>query len=369
MSKYWLFILYASKVFVLVLGVTLSTPQAAFGKSGKLIRAFTKKSNPYSAVTGASLATAAMVGALDTTSTTEPARPAGENDTLDPNTANYIQSHLSAIKDNYNAIWIFETSIRSLQTVFKGDALSSGRNFVKALKQTACIFVAETHYGNLPEHYDECDQTNIGQIRPPAYKEIYEACPSNFGNANLSFLGKGTNCKTLHPYEMPLCCEAVKRDEKDYGCRKYDNDPLRCISKQKRDFLENMDLMTATTINSSAYSEGVADPIVCKSTSGSTYIRIPAVPMHSIFASIFYLKLIGYEPMSDASFAAFGAKRYNAANKTEQQKYQLKLNTCLDILDKPENSEIITEAYKRAVEVISKKSNTKKKQHHSPFSL
>ena len=256
---------------------------------------------------------------------------------------------------NINASWIFEFSVKSIKTIFKSDELSKPNNILRTLKQTACVFVAESHYGNLSDKYDQCDQTNIGQIRSPAYKEIFNQCPNYFQSEDLSFLGKGTSCETLHPYELPLCCEAIKKDEFDYGCGPYNNNPLLCISKNKRDFLEASNAMTATLLTTTKLEEGLAEPISCENSSRKKYVRIPAIPTHSIFSSLFYLHLIGYEPMTNVKFAKFGAKRYNAATAKAQMGYQQKLNTCLKIVDEPKNSKIISEAFDRVIKSINDK--------------
>jgi hypothetical protein len=314
------------------------------------------KKNPPKPISdgGATIATQNMVNALKEGFKAKEKEKEEEDDA---ETASYVNSHIKLLSgDNPNAEWIFETSVDSIKTVFKGDKPGDQGNIIKTLKQTACVFVAETHYGNLPKRYDDCDQTNIGQIRPPAYKAIFNACPKvPYTDKQLSFLGAGTNCRTLHPYEMPLCCSAIKPGEKTNGCERYRNNPLICISKEKRDLLEKSEAMTATDPSLVNWDEGLADPIKCYSTSGSVYYRIPAMPKHSVFASIFYLKLVGFDPMNDNKFTFFGAKRYNGASASEQRGYQRKLNTCLKILDKPENTKIIENSYRHVMDKRSQK--------------
>lgn len=240
------------------------------------------------------------------------------------------------------AIAILHKSVQSIKTVFKDEpsAWNSEENLLRTVKQTACVFVAETHYGNLGEEFDQCDQTNIGQIRPPAYEAIYKTC--QFSAEELSFLGKGTTCETLHPYELPPCCGRHKMK----SCTK--GKPPQCIGEEKRRFLVSENQMSNRddwTENLGTAELPVLEPIRCKSTSGKTYYRVPAIPEHSVFAGIFYLKLVGFRPMSDSQFGSFAASKYNGAGRKEQNAYQSKLNSCLALMNK--NNDLLKKSLKK----------------------
>jgi hypothetical protein len=339
-----------------------------------------KRKSKSSTSEEARLSTANLVTALDNANQAEEARSsipnsssgggANSGDTEaaeNKDTENYVRTGIKLLSGNDNADWIFKTSTESIKLIFKNEEASEDTksnkesNMIRTLKQTACVFIAETHYGNLSDGktYDKCDQTNIGQIRPPAYKAIYNSC--SYTESELAFLGKGTNCQTLHPYEMPLCCEALYPGEAEFKyCEVHKNDrkkqkailkndPLSCISLQKRQFLEKADAMSSTSMETEEISDGKVLPIKCKSTYGKTYIRIPAFPEHSVFASIFYLKLVGYKPMTDQQFASFGAVRYNGASSSEQRSYQHKLNSCLKVLNTKESTDVFESTYKRAL--------------------
>lgn len=237
----------------------------------------------------------------------------------------YLTNTIKRIEDPNNdiAMHLFSQSVRTIKAVFGGtDITENKENLVQAIKQVACIFVAETRYGNLSKKYDLCDQTNIGQIRPPAYKAIFDRCEKDFTSEKLAFLGEGTNCKTLHPYEMPYCCEALKSGENKASCGQYHNQPKSCISKEKRAFLEETN------------QDNELEQISCINTYGERYWRVPAVPSHSVFAAIYYLKIMNYKKMSDNEFSRFGAAHYNAAGGSEEAGYQKKLETCLGVLSK-----------------------------------
>jgi hypothetical protein len=299
----------------------------------------------------------------------------------------YINTRMKFLSDNENASWIFKTSVDSINTVFKNGEIYSEEDMVRTLKQTACVFIAETRYGNLGDNgaFDKCDQTNIGQIRPPAYKAIFDRCQMDFGSNDLAFLSKGTTCQTLHPYELPLCCNALSSNETSVNCspkitkgrgkkksisvdKSQIDNPKYCVSKEKRQFLETADFMSATSMTNVDLADGKADAITCKSTSGENYVRVPAYPEHSVFAGIYYLKIVGYQPMSDSQFASFGANSYNGAGTKERRGYQRKLNACLKIMNQPENSEIIRKAYQRAISTRSLSDTKQVEFENSPKS-
>jgi hypothetical protein len=250
-----------------------------------------------------------------------------ENDTNEKDELfeKYLTNTIKRIEDPNNdiAMHLFSQSVRTIKAVFRGTEITENKeNLVQAIKQVACIFVAETRYGNLSKNYDLCDQTNIGQIRPPAYKAIFDRCEKDFTSEKLAFLGEGTNCKTLHPYEMPYCCEALKTGENKASCDRYHNQPKSCISKEKRAFLEETN------------QDNELEQISCINTYGERYWRVPAVPSHSVFAAIYYLRIMNYKKMTDKEFSGFGAAHYNAAGGREEAGYQKKLETCLGVLNK-----------------------------------
>jgi hypothetical protein len=250
------------------------------------------------------------------------------------------------------AITILQKSVQSIKVVFKDEpsAYNSEENLLRTVKQTACVFVAETHYGNLGHQFDQCDQTNIGQIRPPAYAAIYKDC--QFAPNELAFLGKGTTCETLHPYELPPCCGQQKMK----SCTK--GNPPQCIGEEKRKFLIAENQM----VNGENWTDGVSapggavlDPIKCKSTTGKTYYRVPAIPEHSVFASIYYLKLVGFKPMTDAQFGSFAANKYNGAGSRERAAYQAKLNSCLALMNK--NNDLIKKSLNKIASIQTPRTN------------
>lgn len=277
----------------------------------------------------------------------------------------YVESTLSTIKDDTNADWIFRTSVTSIKTLYNTTDWSD-QKMIRTLKQVACVFVAETHYGNLPKNtkvYDRCDQVNIGQLRKEGYEAVYRKCKSSLEPKQLEFLGLGTTCENLHPYEYPLCCESYRPNEKRYTCRHWNGDPIRCVSPEKRAFLEQADRMSATSMdNVDGINDGKIDPIECTKTNGKKYFRIPSFPEHSVFAGIFYLKTLGYEPpKSDADFARFGAENYNNAGGVEQASFKIKLNECLRIVNEKQNTQIFETAYKRALKDIDLIANKESK--------
>jgi hypothetical protein len=268
----------------------------------------------------------------------------------------YVESTLNTIKDDTNADWIFRTSVTSIKTLYDTPDWSD-QKMIRTLKQVACVFVAETHYGNLPKNtkaYDRCDQVNIGQLRKEGYEAVYRKCKSSLQPKQLEFLGAGTTCENLHPYEYPLCCESYRPNEKRYTCRHWNGDPIRCVGPEKRAYLEQADRMSATSMdNVDGKSDGKIDPIECTKTNGKKYFRIPSFPEHSVFAGILYLKDLGYEPpKSDADFARFGAEHYNNAGGTEQASFKIKLNECLRIVNEKQNTLVFETAFKRALKDI-----------------
>jgi hypothetical protein len=286
----------------------------------------------------------------------------------------YLQENIGSLqsKDANIALNIHKTSVESIKTIFKQYQFSdeNSAELLRTIKQTACIFVAETHYGTY-ERGDQCDQTNIGQIRPPAYKEIVKNCDYEFRIEELAFLGSGTNCGNLHPYELPICCSALSEDQKRHGTCERRESPVSCVTPEKKDYLQKQEIISSTANWVQPQAQGpspVVEPIACKSTSGKTYYRIPAIPEHSIFSSIYYLKIIGYYPMSDEAFQSFGANRYNAADPGQRRDYQSKLSTCLKMLNEPENEKIIADSLRKiqAIKTTSRETQLKTRRVSTP---
>jgi hypothetical protein len=295
---------------------------------------------------------------------------------------NYIKKYDGA---NLRAEMIFNDSITIIEKLFAGTELVSDKNIIKTIKQTACLLVAESHYGDQDFHAaDECDTENIAQIRPPAYEAVYNYCTENLSPSDLSFIDKGLTCDSIHPYERPLCndvqqnkdeydeemsdnfvIEPITAKSRSFGRKRskkskssnYDwqNPHLKCINQAKYDFLKRSEIPTASK--------------ECRQTNGRQYDKpmIPASPRHSIFTGLAYLKLMDYpnykEKMisynsnrgistnksDDELFADFGAEFYNRADNGQKRAYRTKLITCLAELDKPEKSEVIEKAYARTV--------------------
>jgi hypothetical protein len=271
--------------------------------------------------------------------------------------------------------WALKTALDSIKAVFfSGQNLIFNRDeFKKVVKQASCIFMAESDFGNLPKNnYDNCDQTNIGQVRESAYREVLRQVQlRNFDDINIkAALGTDSDWNVLHPYEFPLCCNALFNDEtrSEMHCN-VTNDSKNCITPTKREYLENHDLMiqipkearsssgtwdelklmlhkainkmpnvpkSPTSITMADDEDIHLDPVLCKGTSGKTYVRVPAVPSHSIFTTIAYMRAIKYNThMSDSYFAdEWAPEGYNNAGDTEKRKYRSKLQGCLSAMEK-----------------------------------
>jgi hypothetical protein len=288
---------------------------------------------------------------------------------------------------------IFKSSLSAIQVIFKDEVENKEEKLLSATKQIACIFVAETHYGNLTgaAAYDECDRTNIAQIRPPSYKSLFEKCSNDEKIRDLysSMFGPNMSCDNFHPYELPPCnntqfpqISSYDRSQKqkdnfepedafltDYLSpakrlvdartelmslqnkkgrgkkaislkphypRKNEDSAMSCVEQKRLEYLDQ--------------SFQSIFPAICTNTKNVTSLQLPAIENHSIFAGILYLKIQGFNTKkSDAAFPNCGAEFYNGANASEKAIYQQKLVRCLAIFNEPENKAIIKTALKNVI--------------------
>lgn len=301
-----------------------------------------------------------------------------------------IQSKIKILKndDLYAgpAYRIFKISLDAIRIVFKDELDQKADNILSATKQIACIFVAETHYGNLTgaAAKDSCDVSNIAQIRPPAYQALFEKCSKDEAAKNFysSMFGPDMNCDNLHPYELPPCTDAtfpevsafyksndnktptqedLNIDEEMSPAKRFselqnqmdqkkeakgkpklasnrkEDSALKCVNQSRLNYLDTKYLPIM--------------PDICNNTNNRQAIQLPAIEEHSIFAGILYLKIRGFNTTkSDLGFPSFGATQYNGADGAEQTKYSQKVNRCLAILNNPENNQIVKNAFDKVLE-------------------